>query len=358
MNWYRPTPVHLCHPLKLEFMEMLVKLYCGQESLRRNGVAIIVNKRVWNAVSQSVSSVAQSCPTLCDPQHVRPPCPSQTPGVYSNSCPSSWWCHPAISSSVVPFSSCPKSFPASGSFPTSQFFASGGQSIGVPASASVLPMNTQDWSPLGCTGWIPLQLKRLSRDCHTDWSISNKYHTISLTYGILKNGTNELIYKTEKSHRCRKQTSLLLFVLLSNLTSLPPPKPVQPLTHINHFFFKKNSHSYPSCCVECSQPHFILFMSVSCLVCALSSVVALLRLETMFLLFYIPYTMVFRLNCLGRYLDSQLLLRCVHLRLLNYASSIFLPQVTATIGNCNHLPSAHMWMRTWVSWPCGSGGTA
>ena len=94
-------------------------------------------------------------------QHARPPCPSPTPGVYSNSCPSSWWCHPAISSSVVPFSSCPQSLQASGSFPVSQLFAWGSQSIGV--SASVLPMNTQDWSPLGWTGWISLQSKGLSR---------------------------------------------------------------------------------------------------------------------------------------------------------------------------------------------------
>ena len=96
-------------------------------------------------------------------QHTRPPCPSPTPRIYSNSCPSSRWCHPAISSSVIPFSSCPQSLPASGSFPTSQLFAWGGQSIGVSASASVLPMNTQDWSPLGGTGWISLQSKGLSR---------------------------------------------------------------------------------------------------------------------------------------------------------------------------------------------------
>ena len=96
-------------------------------------------------------------------QHDRLPCPSTTPGAYSNSCPSSQWCHPTISSSVVPFSSRPQSFPATGSFPRSQFFASGGQSIGVSASTSVLPMNTQDWSPLGWTGWISLQSKGLSR---------------------------------------------------------------------------------------------------------------------------------------------------------------------------------------------------
>ena len=96
-------------------------------------------------------------------QHARPPCPSLTPGVHPNSCPLSRWCHPTISSSVVPFSSCPESFPASGSFPMSQLFASGGQSIGVSASTSVLPMNTQDWSPLEWTGWITWQSKGLSR---------------------------------------------------------------------------------------------------------------------------------------------------------------------------------------------------
>ena len=90
-----------------------------------------------------------------EPQYARPPYSSPTPGVYPNPCPSSRWCHPAISSSVVPFSFCPQSFPASGSFPMSQFFAWGGQSIGVSASASVLPMNTQDWSPLGMD-WLDL----------------------------------------------------------------------------------------------------------------------------------------------------------------------------------------------------------
>ena len=96
-------------------------------------------------------------------QHARPPCPSPTPRVYSNSCPLIWRCHPTISSSVIPFSSCLQSFSASGSFQMSQFFVSDGQSIGVSASASVLPMNTQDWSPLGWTDWISLQSKGLSR---------------------------------------------------------------------------------------------------------------------------------------------------------------------------------------------------
>ena len=95
-------------------------------------------------------------------QHARPPCPSPTPGTPSNSCSLSQWCHPTISSSVIPFS-CLQSFPASGSFQMSQFFASGGQSIGVSVSASVLPMNIQDWFPLGLTGLISFQSKGLSR---------------------------------------------------------------------------------------------------------------------------------------------------------------------------------------------------
>ena len=96
-------------------------------------------------------------------QHVRPPWPSPTPGIHPNPCPLNWWCHPTISSSIIPFSSCPQCFSASGSFQMSQFFISGGQSIGVSASASVLPMKTQDWSPLGWTRWISLQSKGFSR---------------------------------------------------------------------------------------------------------------------------------------------------------------------------------------------------
>ena len=113
------------------------------------------------------SSDQFSCSVVSDsathePQHARPPCPSPTPGVHPNPCPLSWWCHPTISSSVVPFS-CPQCFPASGAFQMSQFFASGGQSIGVSASTSVLPMNIKNRFPLGWTGWICLQSKRLSR---------------------------------------------------------------------------------------------------------------------------------------------------------------------------------------------------
>ena len=115
-----------------------------------------------------ISSVQFSCSVMSDflrphgLQHTRLSCPSPTPRAYSNSCPSCQWCHPAISSSVVPFS-CPQSLPASGSFPKSQLFASADQSIGVSASASVLPMNMQDWFPLRWTGWISLQSKGLSR---------------------------------------------------------------------------------------------------------------------------------------------------------------------------------------------------
>ena len=116
-----------------------------------------------SAVTQVSCSVVSDSLRPRESQHARPPCPSPTPGVHSNSCPSSRWCHPAISSSVVPFSSHLQSFPASGSFPMCQFFTSGGQSIGVSASTSVPLINTQDWSPLGWTSWISLQSKRLSR---------------------------------------------------------------------------------------------------------------------------------------------------------------------------------------------------
>ena len=102
-------------------------------------------------------------------QHVRPPCPSPTPGVYSNSCPSSRWCHPNILSSVIPFCSCLQSFPSSGSFQMSQFFASGGQSVGVSASASVFPMNIQHWFPLGWTGLFDL--------CAVQWTLKESSPT-------------------------------------------------------------------------------------------------------------------------------------------------------------------------------------
>ena len=118
---------------------------------------------MFNITNYSVQSLSLSDSLRPhESQHTRPPCPSPTPGVHTNSCPSSQWCHPGISSSVVPFSSRPQSLPASEYFPVSQLFSWGGQSIGVSASASILSMNTQDWSPLGWTGWISLQSKALS----------------------------------------------------------------------------------------------------------------------------------------------------------------------------------------------------
>ena len=126
----------------------------------------LVKGRHW---SNFLFSVQFSCSVMSnslwphEPQHARPPYSSPTPGVYPNPCPLSRWCHPTISSSVVPFSSCLQSFPASGSFQMSQLFAWGGQSTGVSASRSVLPVNTQDLSPLGWTGWMSLLSKGLSR---------------------------------------------------------------------------------------------------------------------------------------------------------------------------------------------------
>ena len=123
------------------------------QSIMNNGISLVQFSR--SVVSDSLWPHGLPHPRLC--------CPSRTSRACSNSCPSSWWWHPTISSSVIPFSSHLQSFPASGSFQKSQFFTSGGQSIGVSASVSVLPMNTQDWFPLGWTGWISLQSKGFSR---------------------------------------------------------------------------------------------------------------------------------------------------------------------------------------------------
>ena len=126
----------------------------------------MLHKSICLAIKSSVQfslSVVSNSLRHQESQHARPPCTSPSPRVHSDSCPLSQWCHPAISSSVVPFSSCPQYLPASGSFPMSQLFAWGGQSTRVSALASVLPMNTQNWSPLGWTGWNSLQPKGLSR---------------------------------------------------------------------------------------------------------------------------------------------------------------------------------------------------
>ena len=133
--------VHVCKPV------------CARYKEDENGS--LVPQLLFAAVV--VQSLRHVCPLRpCGLQPARLPCPSLSPRVCSNPCPPSWWYHPTISSSVTSFSFCLQSFPASGSFPMSQLFASGGQSIGVSASTSVLPMNTQDWSPLGWTGWISL----------------------------------------------------------------------------------------------------------------------------------------------------------------------------------------------------------
>ena len=141
---------------------------------------VLPSFRLNNILSKSIASVQFSSVQFSrsvvsdsfrphESQHARPPCPSPTPRVHSNSCPSSQWCHPAISSSVIPFSSCPQFLPASGSFQMRQLFTWGGQRIGVSVLASVLPVNTQDWSPLGWTGWtslLVLLLLLLSRFSH------------------------------------------------------------------------------------------------------------------------------------------------------------------------------------------------
>ena len=137
----------------------LWKLLDGRDWLWEKLGLVLMGRAVF---SQSVQFSQFSCSVMSsslrphESQHARPPCPSLSPGVHSDSCPLSWWCHLAISSSVVPFSSCPQSLPASESFPTSQLFAWGGQSIGVSALASFLPKNTQGWSLLEWTGWSTL----------------------------------------------------------------------------------------------------------------------------------------------------------------------------------------------------------
>ena len=160
-------------------------------------------------------------------QHARPPCPSPTPGVYSNSCPLSGWCHPTISSSVIPFSSRLQSFPESGPFQMSQFFASGGQNIGVSASPSILPMNIQDWFPLGWTGWISLEsmglsnlLQRHSSKASVLWC--SAFFIVQLSHPYMNTG--KTIALTGRTF-VGKVTSLL-FNMLSRLviTFLPRSK--------------------------------------------------------------------------------------------------------------------------------------
>ena len=160
------------------------------------------HKIIYTVIGHQLSSVQFSCSVVSDSlpphelQRARPPYPSPTPWVHSNSHPSSRWCHPNISSSVVPFSSCPQSLPASESFPISQLFAWGGQSTGVSALASFLPKNIQDWSPLEWTGWISLQSKGLSRVfSNTTVQIIN-----SLAFSFLHRPTLTSIHDYWKNH--------------------------------------------------------------------------------------------------------------------------------------------------------------
>ena len=150
-------------PCKTLLPKAIITINFQSVCSKNQASSVLFQLRLFSSVQ--FSSVAESCPILQshESKHTRPPCPSPTPRAYPNSCPLNRWCHPTISSSVVPFDSCPQSLPASGSFPMSRHFTWGGQSIGVSASASVLPVNTQDWSPLGWTGWISLQSKGLSR---------------------------------------------------------------------------------------------------------------------------------------------------------------------------------------------------
>ena len=180
-----------------------------------------------------IGSVQFSCSAVSDSlqphesQHARPPCSSPTPGVYPDSCPSSRWCHPAISSSVVPFSSCPQSFPASEFFPMSQLFTWGGQSIGVSASALVLPMNTQDWSPLGWAGWISLQSKGLSRVFSNTIVQKNQFFGTQLS-----SQSNSHIHTWPLENHCLDYTdicwqsnvSALQYAIYVGLTLLPRSK--------------------------------------------------------------------------------------------------------------------------------------
>ena len=142
--------------------------------------------KVQTSKVQFSSSVVSDSLRSHEPQHTRPPCPSPTPGVYPNSCLLSPWCHLAIWSSVIPFSFCLQSFLTSGSFQMTQFFASGGQNIGVSASISVLPMNTQDRSPLGWTGWISLQTKGYSKVFSNTTVKSISSSTLSFLYSPIK----------------------------------------------------------------------------------------------------------------------------------------------------------------------------
>ena len=183
-------------------------------------------------------------------QHSRPPCPSLTPRVYSNSCPLSQWCHPTISYSVIPFSSCLQSFPASGSFPMGQFCTSGGQSIGVSALAPVLPKNIQDWFPLGWTGWISLQSKGLSR------VFSNTTVQKHQFFGAQPTLTVQLSHPcmtTGKTISLTRQTfsSQLITILVKWMVQQPPPA----TEHIGQSTGNWANHPTQFLCLKIERPH-------------------------------------------------------------------------------------------------------
>ena len=180
----------------------------------------------FSSVQFSSSTMSDSLPPH-ESQHTKPPCPSPTPGVHSNSCPSSRWCHPAISSSVVPFSSCPKSLPASESFPMSQLFTWGSQSIGILASASVLPRATQDWSPLEWNGWIslsPRDLQESSPAPQFKASIHRRsaFFTVQLSHPYMTSG--KTIALTRWTFLGKVMSLLLNMLSRLDITFLPRSK--------------------------------------------------------------------------------------------------------------------------------------
>ena len=188
-------------------------------SFKRKGIYVylwLIHVEVWQKTTKFYKaiqfslfshSVMSDSLWLHGLQHARPACPSLTPGAYSNSCPLSRWYHPTISSSVVPFSSCFQSFSASGSSQMTQLFASGGQNIRVSVATSVRPMNIQDWCPLGCTGWISLQSKELSRVFSINtWLMSSILDSIVLgTYSIKSNKSWYLNQITSVKYQIHKK---------------------------------------------------------------------------------------------------------------------------------------------------------
>ena len=180
--------IYICMYISVCIDIILIHIISGKKTMSSNGITANIahgTEENMNFMSLSVqfSSVAQLCLTLCDPMDYRLPCPSPIPGAYSNLCQSSRWCHPTILPSVIPFSSPLQSLPASEFFPRSQFFALGDQSIGASASASALPVNIQDWLPLGLTGLISWKSKELSRVFSNTQFKSISSWTLSFLYG-------------------------------------------------------------------------------------------------------------------------------------------------------------------------------